>query len=197
MFAYCLNNPIILQDSMGQSALLTTLGCMAIGGAIGGIANCIAVASNGGSARDCALGALAGFVGGVAGAGAAVLMTLCPATTPYAELGGRVVATLATDMLTSWFINGKPTKEDMTYMAVDVTMDVFFSTITYGYNKYDPCTQEVKRAIANTLIDGLVDVGQNELFNPNSTTNRNSTSSNISTPRERAHQKVGRLIGAI
>ena len=82
-------------------------------------------------------------------------------------------------------------------MAVDVTIDVVFSTITYGYNKYDPRTQEVKRTIANTLIDGLVDVGQNELFNPNSTTNRNTTSSNISTLRERAHQKVGRLIGAI
>ena len=196
MFAYCNNNPVVLQDSNGQSALVT-LGCLAVGGVIGGIANFAAVLSNGGSARDCALGALAGFIGGVAGAGAATFMTFCSVPIPYAELSGRVVATLATDMLTSWFINGKPTKEDMTYMAVDVTMDVVFSTITYGYNKYDPCTQEVKRAIANTLIDGLVDVGQNELFNPNSTTNRNSTSSNISTPRERAHQKVGRLIGAI
>ena len=203
MFSYCLNNPVVLQDSMGQSALLTTLGCLAIGGVIGGIANYIAVVSSGGSARDCALGALAGFVGGVAGAGAAVLMTLCPATTPYAEVGGRVIATLATDFCTSWFINGKVTKEDFAYTAVDITMDLVFSTITYGYVPFDPAKQVYKRAIVNTTIDGIVDVGQNELFNPNSTTNRNSTSSNYSTTKNHntaryyAHQKVGRLIGAI
>jgi len=202
MYTYCLNNPVVLQDSVGQSALLTTLGCLAVGGVIGGIANCITVVSSGGSARDCALGALAGFVGGVAGAGAAVLMTLCPATTPYAEVGGRVIATLATDFFTSWFINGKPTKEDMTYMAVDVTMDIVFSTVTYGYNPLDPVQNSLSRSLVNTTVDGLTDIGQNELFNSNSMTNRNSTSTNgstaiNSTARYYAQQKVGRLIGAI
>lgn len=202
MFAYCLNNPVVLQDGNGQSAIVT-VGCYAIAGVIGGAANCISIARSGGSKRDCALGALAGFIGGVAGAFAATVMVKCPATSRYTEVGGRVIATLVTDLCTSWFINGKPTKEDMTYMAVDVTMDVVFSTIGYGYNKYDPRTQELKRALTNTLIDGFVDVGQNELFNPNSTTNRNTTSSNNSAAtnhsaaRYYAQQKVGRLIGAI
>ena len=188
---------------MGESALLTTLGCIAIGGVIGGIANCISVASTGGSARDCALGALAGFVGGVAGAGVAAVMVIGHVTAPYAEVTGRVVATLATDFCTSWFINGKPTKEDMAYMAVDVTMDVVFSAITYGYNPIDPVKKSIKRSFVNATVDGVTDVGQNELFNPKSTTNRNSTRRNNSTVRNRkstsyyAHQKVGRLIGAI
>ncbi len=37
MFAYCNNEPINLRDSSGKSALLTTLGIMAVGGLLGGI----------------------------------------------------------------------------------------------------------------------------------------------------------------
>ncbi len=37
MFAYCLNNPVHLQDSEGTSAILSTLGIMAVGGIVGGI----------------------------------------------------------------------------------------------------------------------------------------------------------------
>ena len=183
--------------------MLATLGCIAVGGVIGGVANCIAVVSTGASAKDCALGALAGFVGGVAGAGVAVLMTFCPATIPYAEVSGRVIATLATDFCTSWFINGKPTKEDMTYMAVDTAMDVVLSTITYGYNPLDPIKKSLTRSLVNATVDGLTDIGQNELFNNDSASNRNATknsrsvATNRAIARNYAHQKVGRLIGAI
>jgi len=37
MFAYCLNNPTILKDENGHSAILTTIGIMAIGGVIGAV----------------------------------------------------------------------------------------------------------------------------------------------------------------
>ena len=37
MFAYCLNNPNILKDENGHSAILTTIGIMAIGGVLGAV----------------------------------------------------------------------------------------------------------------------------------------------------------------
>ena len=205
MFAYSLNNPVTLQDSTGHSALLVTLGTMALGGVIGAVANAVAVASNGGSVRDCSLGALAGFIGGFAGTGVAALMVMCPATAPYADVVGRGAATLATDLLTSTFINGKVTKEDLAYAAFDVTSDMMFSTITYYYN---PSSDDLSKMIVNTAIDGLTDNVQNELFNQNSFTNRRSrnnsnlavsnTSTTNTTPAWRyAHQKVGILISAI
>ena len=204
MFAYSLNNPVTLQDSTGQSALVATLGAMVLGGAIGAIANAVTVASNGGSMRDCALGALAGFVGGAIGTGTAALMAMCPATTPYADVVGRGVATVATDLLTSKLINGKVTKEDFAYTAFDTTCDMLFSTITYFYNP----AQKVARMISNATIDGMTDIAQNELYSQNSFTNRTSRSNNGTTASSSstaknnsfqayAHAKVGRLICAL
>lgn len=44
MFAYCNNNPILFWDQTGNSAILTTIGVMAIGGIIGTVASAVSSA---------------------------------------------------------------------------------------------------------------------------------------------------------
>jgi len=44
LFAYCENNPVIFQDSSGNSAILATLGIMAIGGVIGAVVSAVSSA---------------------------------------------------------------------------------------------------------------------------------------------------------
>ena len=217
MFAYCLNNPVVSRDSTGESTLLAALGVMAIGGVIGGIANVVAVASNGGSVGDCAWAALAGFIGGALGTGVSLLMATTPATAPYAAVVGRGVATFVTDLCTSGFVNKEITANDIAYAAVDATMDMTLSTIAYYYN---PVSNETAQTITNFVIDGVTDIGQNELYSQNSYTNTASIPTQTVTKkptmtksttivksttitrrsaaaRNYAHQKVGRLIGAI
>ena len=202
MFAYCLNNPVAFQDGGGHSALLTTLGVMAVGGIFGGLVNAISVASNGGSAQDCASAALAGFIGGALGVGTAALMLTNPATAPYANVTGRGVATLLTDLGTSLFMNGEIKKEDVALAAFDVSTDMMFSTMIYYYN---PLTDGLSGTISNAAMDGMTDIALNELFSQNSFTNRTAGKNKKSTcghgSNERAKNyariKVGRLIGVL
>ena len=101
--------------------------------------------------------------------------------------------------------------------AVDATMDMTLSTIAYYYN---PVSNETAQTITNFVIDGVTDIGQNELYSQNSYTNTASIPTQTVTKkptmtksttivksttitrrsaaaRNYAHQKVGRLIGAI
>ena len=198
MFAYCLNNPINYHDNNGESALLTALGLMAVGGLINGVANVVATASSGGSLKECALAGAAGFLGGAIGTGVGVVMAAFPATAQFSAVVGRGVSTFSTDVLTSLFINGTVSQEELLLFGLDAVADMTLSTIGYYYL---PGSTDMAKTVVYGIYDGLTDIGQNELFHPNSTTNRNSyntADSSLSTiSREHAMIKVGKLIGAL
>ena len=198
MFAYCLNNPINYLDNNGESPFFAALGIMAVGGLINGVANAIATARTGGSLKECALAGAAGFLGGVVGTGLGILMAKVPAIAQFSAVVGRGVSTFSTDVFTSWFINGTVSKEEFLLFGLDAVADMTLSTIGYYYL---PGSEDMTKTIVYGICDGLTDIGQNELFHPNSTTNRNSYNTADSflrtIPREYAMTKVGKLIGAI
>jgi hypothetical protein len=200
MFAYCLNNPINYLDNNGESAFFASLGIMAVGGLINGIANAIATARNGGSFSECAWAGLAGFLGGMAGTGLGILMSKVPAIAQVSAVVGRGVSTFLTDVFTSLFINGTVSQEELLLFGFDAVADMTLSTIGYYYLPL-PDSTDMTKTVVYGICDGLTDIGQNELFHPNSTTNRNSYNTADSflrtIPREYAMTKVGKLIGAI
>lgn len=114
----------------------------------------------------------------------------------------RGVATLTTDFLTTWMTNGRVTKEDVAWMAVDATMDMTLSTITYFYN---PISDLVKQTAVNAAIDGALDIAESKLFLDGSNSQNHAAAASTTNPtaRERkdtwyyAHRKVGILLGII
>jgi len=137
---------------------------MAIGGVIGGIANAIAVGSNGGSVGERALAALAGFIGSALGTGASLLMATTPATTPYADIVGRGVATFVTDICTAAFINKEITVGDVVYAAFDMTMDMTFSTTAAPWEKLPILSDElIYFTFHKSIFNALLSCGKSQL----------------------------------
>lgn len=175
--------------------LATALGVIGVSAAISGLSNAIATACSGGSLEDCLLAGLAGAAGGAVGAVIGVV-------TGFSPLGGtlgRGAATIITDLATSRLLNGKLTKEDIAWAAVDATMDMTLSTITYYYNPIPtPKTTSdwLKQTAINVSIDGGMDIAQTHLFINNSNV-QNQTATNRKSPQDYAHRKVGLLLGII
>lgn len=190
MFAYCSNNPITMADSSGTLGIFATvLTVTAVSAAISGVSNAIATACNGGSLQDCLLAGIAGAIGGSVGALVAAAMGF----SPIGGTIGRGVATIITDLATNLALNDKVTKKDVAWAAVDATMDMTLSTITYFYN---PISNLVKQTVVNSVVDGGMDIAQTKLFADNSNT-QNQTTRVKKNPRYYAHRKVGILLGII
>ena len=192
MFAYCCNNPITLADRSGSVGTLAIV--CAVSATISGVANAVATAVSGGSFQDCLLAGLVGAIGG--GIGAFVGST-APLSALAANVIGRGVATIITDLGTSLVLNGEITANDLAWTAVDTTMDMTLSPITYFYN---PIEEIVEQTVVNVFIDGVTDVSQTMLFTGENTT---EVKNEVKKPkvkkisRDYAHEKVGRLINLI
>lgn len=96
----------------------------------------------------------------------------------------------------SYVLNGKVTTGDIAWTAVDVTMDVTLSPITYFYN---PIQEIAEQTAVNAAIDGGTDIAQTILFT-NTQNSSNSNTRNKSAVRNRpnrdyAQRKVGLLLG--
>lgn len=172
---------------------------VAVSAVISGVSNAISTAATGGSIRDCLIAGAAGAIGGTVGALVAI-------ATKFSLRGGtlaRGIGTLTTDFFTAWWMtNGCVTTEDVAWMAVDATMDMTLSTITYFYN---PISDLVKQTAVNAAIDGALDIAESKLFldGPNSQNRAAAASTTNRTARERkdtwyyVHRKVGILLGII
>ena len=100
MFAYCLNNPINLQDGSGDSAILATLGMMAVGGLVGMASQFISgivdnaingakgteLFQNTGSVGDYVAAFVSGAVGAIPGGGA-LASIVCNVGAPAIQQG--------------------------------------------------------------------------------------------------------------
>jgi RHS repeat-associated protein len=155
MFTYCGNNPVNRYDNDGESWLI--IGAAIIATVIPGISNAVSAAKNGYSWEDCLL---AGFVG----AGSGFIGFLIAAATQFSFGGGvlaRGVSSAICDLGTAWVLNGEITEQDIATTAVDVTMDMCFSTVTYYYNPIDNLPAQT---FVNSAIDGSFDVFETDLY---------------------------------
>ena len=158
MFAYCLNNPVNLIDSSGKSATVALLVAGLVTVAISALANGVSTAASGGTVEECFVAAGIGALGG--GIGFAV--SWATGFSPWGCVGGRAAATVTTDILTTWAINGTVTGEDVGYIFLDTTMDVCFTVMG---NYYTPANLSQEAGlIFGAGIDGMVDVSQAVLF---------------------------------
>ena len=193
MFAYCNNNPVIFVDREGNSGTLVAI--CGVSAVISGLANAISTASNGGSVEECIVAGLCGAAGGAVGAFIGVVTPIDPLR---AAVLGRGVSTGIANFATAYALNGKVTTDDVIWTAVDITMDMTFSTIGYFYN---PISDAIVHASVDAVADGAFDVAQTYLF----TNDSNVASANTIMPhagsngltRSRAQRKVGELLGIV
>ena len=161
MFAYCLNNPVCYIDPNGEAALFFAFVITTI---VAGISNAISTATSGGSLEEC-------IVSGLIGAGSSAVgfsVSFVTGFSPAGNIAARTVSSTLCVLGTTWYRNGRITGQDISATAVDVTMDVCFSTVTYHYASVikDP----IRQTVLNSSIDGGVDIIESELFSqPNST----------------------------
>ena len=156
MFAYCNNNPVNYNDPNGE---LGVLGWSFIGSVtISAVANAVSTAINGGSTKDCLLAAVAGGAGAAAGFGIAWVTGF----SPQGNVVGRAVATAVSDIGTTIMTSGELTFENCIQVAIDVSMDVCFSTVGYYYTS--SIKNEILQNYLNAGIDGLTDVAETYLL---------------------------------
>ena len=169
MFAYCNNNPAMYSDPSGEAGLLFAFIAATV---VAGIANAVSTAISGGSVEEC-------LVSGLIGAGSAAVgfgIALATGFTPAGNIAARAVSSTICDLGTTWYRNGEITGQDIASTAVDVTMDVCFSTITYYYT--EPIKDFGKQTLVNSTIDAAVDVSESKLFSPQSQMQAQTNASN-------------------
>ena len=172
MFAYCGNNPTNRIDNSGEGWGLL-IGAGVVAAVISGISNAVSTARAGGSIEDCLVAGLVGTAGGAMGFAVAAIAGF----SSWGNLAGRAVATTISNLGTSLALNGEITTTDLAKNAVDVTMDVCFSTIVYYYN---PIEDLIPQTAINATVDGLIDIAENELYYmPKSNQAANNIASNI------------------
>ena len=155
MFAYCNNNPVNYIDPSGESCVLFAFIAATI---IAGVSNAISTAISGGSVEECVV---SGFIGaGSAAAGFGV--TFFTGFSPWGNIAARAVSSTICDLGTTWYKNGGITGQDIATTAVDVTMDVCFSTVTYYYT--DPIKDFGKQSLINSSIDASVDIFETAIY---------------------------------
>jgi len=178
MFVYCNNNPTTYTDSDGESAVLAAFLCATV---VAGIANAVATAVSGGSVEEC-------LVAGLIGAGSAAIgfgVAMATGFSPAGNIAARAVSSAVCDLGTVWYMNGEVTGRDVAKTAVDVTIDVCFSTTTYYYT--DPIKGFARQTLVNSTIDGGMDVLETVLFNEQANNNTNGAigGSDISSAKRR------------
>jgi len=160
-FVYCGNNPVMYSDPTGEIAISITTLIIAgsIASLISGVANALSVAGNGGTISDCIK---AGLIGVGSGAVGFVIATIT-GFSPGGNLLARGVSSALCNLGTALVLNGEITKKDIAITAVDVTLDICFSTISYYYISFPSFTQETA---VNSLVDGCVDIFESVFIYP-------------------------------
>ena len=159
MFAYCGNSPVNSCDPNGEFGVIFWSGVAAA--VISGISNAISTACNGGSVKDCLVAGAVGAVSGAVGFATAAITGF----SPVGSVLGRAVASTLCDLGTAYALNGEITGRDLATTAVDVTMDVCFSTIGYYYT--EPINSELGQNVLNASLDGTTDVVETILCGQN------------------------------
>jgi len=160
MFAYCLNNPILYTDSNGESALLVAFIASTV---IAGVANAISTARSGGSIEECLVASLIGAGSAAVGFGVA----FATGFSPVGNIAGRALSSTLCNLGTAWYRHGEITDYDLATTAVDVTIDVCFSTVTYYYT--DSIADFGKQTLLNSSIDAGFDILESELYSAGET----------------------------
>ena len=170
MFAYCRNNPVIFIDPSGEFGLLFAFVAATV---VAGVANAISTAMSGGTVEECLVAGLIGGGSAAIGFGVAALTGF----SPVGNVAARAVASTICDLGTTWYRNGEITGQDIATTAVDVTIDVCFSTVTYYYT--DPIKDFGKQTLLNSSIDAGVDVLETKLFASQTQVNNSANAAKI------------------
>ena len=105
-------------------------------------------------------GAMAGAIGGSAGALVSSITNPSPGTDAALRMNtaGRITSSLVYDISYDLFTSGEITKDNVAMYAVDVSMDAALAPVSYYYT--GNLSNGYLRSVINGLVDGAVDVFQ-------------------------------------
>ena len=144
------------------TAVTVSVATASLSTVLGAVDGAICAQQNGGKRYD---GAMAGAIGGSAGAFVSSLTSPLPGTDSALRMNttGRVVSSLLYDVSYDLFSSGQITGENLALYTADITMDFSMSTIYYYYAGGIP--NGYLRATMFGIADGIADVLQTMLFN--------------------------------